>query len=187
MTGYTLGSSFLQAAFLAQNWQENKLFLAQAPGPDFLSPSVQKIAYTDTALTPARNPPSWEASWSSTLRELPDGSRASDASSSDRTSAIPGSTIAGITVGAIAGLALLGAAVWFVIRRWEQRIVNKTAQQAPGNKFPQHNPQGHSAQQLGKAVFTTCEAEARLTQVLEMWTGIDAAELSAVEPVESRA
>lgn len=37
MTSYTLGSSFPQAAIIAQNWHENKLFLAQAPGQTSLA------------------------------------------------------------------------------------------------------------------------------------------------------
>ena len=94
VTGYTLGNAFLQSAFLAQNWQTGKLFLAQAPGPDFLSASIQKIGYEDEKITPARNPPSWMDSWSSTLKELPTPANTSY-SSTNELEADDGSIISG--------------------------------------------------------------------------------------------
>jgi hypothetical protein len=53
---YNLGRAFLQAAFLAQNWQTGKLFLAQAPGPGYAAPDVRKIAATDNSLLGMTDP-----------------------------------------------------------------------------------------------------------------------------------
>jgi hypothetical protein len=133
-TGYTLGNAFLQAAFLAQNWQTNKLFLAQAPGPDFLSLNVQKIAYTDTTLTAAKNPPDFETTWATTLNALPGNMNSSSTTNAspgrgDAPSKISTGALAGIVVGAIAGMALVLGLVIFLRRRRN----TKARASAPGN------------------------------------------------------
>ena len=184
-TGYTLGSAFLQSAFLAQNWQENKLFLAQAPGPDFLSSSIQKIGYTDTTLTPARNPPSWEDSWSSTLKALPARSSVSGSSTpvkSSDSSGISGGAIAGIVVGAIAGLAIVGGLVWFFMRRRKQSTSHYSMSQAPTTPLPQYHANEGGVPHLGKPAMAPYEAEGQQAQVSELWTGRDVAELPAKVP-----
>lgn len=183
-TGYTLGNAFLQSAFLAQNWQENKLFLAQAPGPDFLSSSIQKIGYTDTTLTPARNPPSWEDSWSSTLKALP--ARSSGASSSAPAenrddSAVLGGTIAGIVIGVIAGLAIVGGLVWFFMRRRKQSASQEASSQDPSTPLPQYHANESGVPYHGKPAMIY-EAEAQQAQVSELWTGREVAELPARVP-----
>lgn len=112
---YHLGRAFLQGAFLAQNWQTKKLFLAQAPGPnlDVLPPYIKKIVSSDTNISPATNPPIWEDTWSSTLKALP-GKAPEDNSKSG----LSGGAIAGIVVGVIVGIALVvGIVIWLVIRR----------------------------------------------------------------------
>lgn len=114
-TGYTLGNAFLQAALLARNWQTKKLFLAQAPGPDHLSASVQPISTTDTTLIPAPNPSSLADSWSGTLRALPESSQGSSpASSSNRTerssSPLTGGAIADITTGSLVSVVVIASA-----------------------------------------------------------------------------
>jgi hypothetical protein len=192
-TGYTLGSAFLQAAFLAQNWQTNKLFLAQAPGPRLQSASVQKIAHTDTALTPAKNPPDWESSWSDTLKALPanasssKGGSGSDSNSnpnpesnSDSSSSISGGAIAGITIGALAILALAGALTWFLVRRRrKQPAVNPAmSPNSPESPFLQHD--GNSGvPYLGKPALAPHEVEGEPLQVSELWAGGRMAELPA--------
>jgi hypothetical protein len=194
-TGYTLGSAFLQSAFLAQNWQENKLFLAQAPGPDFLSASIQKIGHTDTTLTPAKNPPSWEDSWSSTLKALParssgsssspsSTSSPSDASDPNARSAILAGAIAGIVVGVIVGLAAIGFAAWFLIRRRKQRQRPslETAQQAPDTPFLKYHSDDSGVPHLGKPALAPAEAEGSPVPVSEMWVERDVVELPAKVP-----
>jgi hypothetical protein len=187
-TGYTLGNAFLQSAFLAQNWEQNKLFLAQAPGPDFLSSSIQKIGNTDTTITPARKPPNWESSWSSTLKALPANSAGSSPSSSDPaetndSSAISGGAIAGIVVGAIAGLAIVGGLVWFCMRRRKQNKSNEAMSQAPNTPLPQyHDTNEHGVPHLGKPAMAPYEVEAQQTQISELGSGREVAELPAQGP-----
>ncbi|KAB8527787.1 hypothetical protein FH972_025439 [Carpinus fangiana] len=67
--GYRLGRAFLQAAFLAINWQSNTVFLAQAPGPSLphSAPLPVAIAGSDTALQPLSNSPTWADTWADTL------------------------------------------------------------------------------------------------------------------------
>jgi hypothetical protein len=197
-TGYTLGSAFLQAAFLAQNWQTNKLFLAQAPGPRLQSASVQKIAHTDTTLTPAKNPPDWESSWSDTLKALPanaspsKGGSDSDSNSnpnpesnsdSDSSSPISGGAIAGIVIGILALLALAGALTWFLVRRRRKQraaavVKPVTSPNSPESPFLQHD--GNSGvPYFGKPALAPHEVEGEPLQVSELWAGGRMAELPA--------
>jgi len=180
-TGYTLGNAFLQSAFLAQNWQQNKLFLAQAPGPDFLSSSIQKIGYTDTTLTPARNPPSWEDSWSSTLKALPARSSAAPSTAKD-SSVISGGTIAGIVVGVIAGLAIVGGLVWFFLRRRKQSTSHGSLSEVPNTPLPHYQANEGGVPYLGKPAMAPYEAEAEQAQISEMGPGRVVAELPARVP-----
>jgi hypothetical protein len=200
-TGYTLGSAFLQAAFLAQNWQTNKLFLAQAPGPRLQSASVQKIAYTDETLTPAKNPPDWESSWSDTLKALPanaspskggsssGGSNTSTSTSSS--SSLSAGAIAGIVIGVLALLALAGALTWFLLRRRKQRAA--AAQQAtpnsPASPFLQYDGNNSGVPYLGsKPVLAPHEVEGETNQVSELGAGSQMAELPAdARPAEKSA
>jgi len=56
---FHLGRAFLQAAFLAQNWQTDKTWLAQAPGPAPPEGNIEKIAVGDATLAGMPSPPSW--------------------------------------------------------------------------------------------------------------------------------
>ncbi|KAG9586206.1 hypothetical protein KCU97_g9358, partial [Aureobasidium melanogenum] len=69
---YHLGRAFLQAAFLGQQGQTNKTFLAQAPGPGLMAEAVTKLASTDTTLTAMADPPDWNETWTGQLKALPD-------------------------------------------------------------------------------------------------------------------
>ena len=190
-TGYTLGSAFLQAAFLAQNWQTNKLFLAQAPGLRLQSASVQKIAHTDTTLTPAKNPPSWEVSWSDTLKALPanysssskdDDSRrpltsVNTGKNSSSSSSLSAGAIAGIVIGVGAGLALVGALIWFFLRRRKQRAAQQPTPQSPNSPFLRDD--GNSGvPYLGEPALAPHEVDAEpASQRSELSTGGAVAEL----------
>lgn len=121
-TTYHLGRAFLQAAFLAQNWQTKKLWLSQAPGPGASSTSIKSIASTDDTITPMKNAPSWDSTWSSRLTALPmstsssnttNGLTAANSTSGD----LSGGAIAGVVIGALAGIAGVSALTFFLWRR----------------------------------------------------------------------
>jgi hypothetical protein len=145
-TGYTLGNAFLQAAFLSQHWQMNTTVLAQAPGPDYHEKNLQAIPYdSDITVGAATDAADWAKTWATTLKDLPGGQSSGTTSSStpsststsnsdssgtaaasgngndptseDQSSAVSGGAIAGIVVGVVGGLALIGAAVFFFLRR----------------------------------------------------------------------
>ena len=112
---WALGRSFLQAAFLGVNYDQNKTFLAQAPGPALNQSVIQSISSSDTTLTSPQSDAldslilSWQDTWSSPA--CSDG--AAEDSSDSSEGGIGGGAIAGIVVGVIIGLALIAAAVFF--------------------------------------------------------------------------
>lgn len=133
--GYYLGRSFLQGALLAQNWNTSTLFLAQAPGPGVTDTYIKTIAYTDTTISLAGSQPSWDSTWSSTLKALPvntnsttSGTTSGTTSKSSTSSSLSGGAIAGIVIGVIALLALIAVLVFFVRRRGRR---NQASQRTP--------------------------------------------------------
>jgi hypothetical protein len=134
---YTLGNAFLQAAFLSQHWQMNTTVLAQAPGPDYHEANVQAIPHdSDTTVGAATTAATWDSTWEKTLKALSSSSSSSSGSSSsssdsttnndsnttqannnDSNSSPSGGAIAGIVIGALAGISIIGALIWFFLRR----------------------------------------------------------------------
>ena len=138
---YILGRAFLQGAFLAQNWQSDTLWLAQAPGPATPSEDIRMIQSGDLQISSVENPPTWEETWSSVLTALPldeggvgttsvsvsatsglsvgaTSGPSADATSGSATSGLSGGAKAGISVGAAVGgiaLVLVVALFW---QRW---------------------------------------------------------------------
>ena len=112
-----LGRAFLQAAFIAQNWESGKFFLAQAPGPQQLRPpAVKSIFGNDTTLQPPPFPPTWESTWASVLTPLASPSAAASSPSSSSLSAGARAGIGiGVSLGILAGIA--GACLFFLKRR----------------------------------------------------------------------
>lgn len=123
---YHLGRAFLQAAFLSYNYNTDKYFLAQAPGPDLLSKNVKRIAATDSTLAAAVNAPSWDATWASTLKALEGGSVTGGSSAGNGTTSET-TEDKGLSTGAIVGIviavvaAIGAAALFFFIRRRRNR------------------------------------------------------------------
>ena len=159
---YHLGRAFLQAAFLAENWQTGTQFLAQAPGPDYLPQFLKTIETTDTTITPATNPPNWQSTWSSTLKALPDNVSSSGTSKdgsgkgggsggsggNSGSSGLSGGAIAGIVVGAVAAIAILAAIIFWFIRRRRRRWPSPGAEKHPSassEQSPQPEPNSFSA------------------------------------------
>ena len=63
---YYLGKAFLQAAFLGMNWQEQKFFLAQAPGPGVGASNIRSIQSNDITISsdPIENfATTWARNW----------------------------------------------------------------------------------------------------------------------------
>ncbi|KAI6821078.1 hypothetical protein KC340_g11228 [Hortaea werneckii] len=118
---YHLGRSFLQGAFLGQNWNSSKLFLAQAPGPGAMARSLKMIAYTDEDIESATNAPSWDSTWSGTLTALQtEESQTPVVDTEDPDDGLSGGAIAGIVVGVVAGVAIIAGALFWVLRKRRQ-------------------------------------------------------------------
>lgn len=118
------GRAFLQAAFLARDWQEEgRLYLAQAPGPGHSAPDVRTIAGgRDTSVLSLEDAPDWLSTWSSVLKAQSErsdnGSSTESATNTKSEGGTSTATIAGSTVGAIAGFALfVGILIWWWLRR----------------------------------------------------------------------
>ncbi|KAK4184885.1 aspartic peptidase domain-containing protein [Podospora australis] len=66
---YVLGRAFFQDAFLGANWEQKKLFLAQAPGPNIpAAVEAANIESGDATIKAGRN--NWESSWEGVWRAL---------------------------------------------------------------------------------------------------------------------
>lgn len=153
---YNFGRSFLQAAFLAQNWQSRKVYLAQAPGPDHAAPDIQVIADTDTTLRSLPNAPTWLSTWSKTFEALAETSTSS--SSNPKPDKSSGSTskgtIAGAVVGALVGVASIMTLLLWLIRH-HKRIRATSARQGTASiatePFPQYSDDGRVDQKVESA------------------------------------
>ncbi|CAD6594285.1 MAG: hypothetical protein ASARMPREDX12_009186 [Alectoria sarmentosa] len=96
---YFLGKAFLQAAFIGINWQVEKFFLAQAPGPGVGGSNIIPIGPNDTPIStdPIENfAVTWARDWtvlsddnSSRITTTPSTSATSDNGSSRNTTAHP--------------------------------------------------------------------------------------------------
>ncbi|EEY17874.1 conserved hypothetical protein [Verticillium alfalfae VaMs.102] len=114
---YTLGRAFLQDAFLGANWNQDKWFVAQAPGPKVqASPDVVAIQESDEVIESGSN--DWAASWDGFWKVLtPDEVDVGPASTglNTETASPPGDDTAGdgggLSTGAMAGIGAAAGAV----------------------------------------------------------------------------
>lgn len=124
---YELGRAFLQAAFLAVNYEQNLTFLAQAPGPDPDQSVLQTIKPSDTNLI--SNPiASFRNSWTNHWTVLPTTN-----SPSNRNTGLSTGAKAGIALGALAAFALLLLGLLFLLRR---RKRNNASREDPQQRRP---------------------------------------------------
>ena len=124
---YGLGRAFLQAAFLAVNYDQNLTFLAQAPGPDLDQSVLQTIKPSDTNLT--SNPiASFRNSWTNHWTVLPTTN-----SPSNRNTGLSSGAKAGIALGALAAFALLLLGLLFLLRRMKR---NNASREDPQQRRP---------------------------------------------------
>lgn len=103
---YSLGRSFLQAAFVGANWNSNNnegvWWLAQAPGPNIGSQSnVKSIADQDASILPSSN--DWAASWKGILVPY-SGQSASPGPTNTASSPSTPNPSTGLSTGAKAGI-----------------------------------------------------------------------------------
>ena len=127
---FALGRAFLQAAYLAVNWDRQLLFLAQAPGPGYeRAAKVAPFAPDATAMA-AGSAESFDASWSNAQAAAAASSAAAVASPSSAAPGGPASAGGGLSTGAVAGIAvgataagfaLLGLLAFLVLRARRQR------------------------------------------------------------------
>jgi hypothetical protein len=103
---YILGRAFLQAAFIGQAWNQQKLFLAQAPGPSVQAAQITTIGTKDVALANYQRTPTWEQSWALTLQALPGTFNNTLPSGGSAGSGEGGHKKGGLSSGAIAGIAI---------------------------------------------------------------------------------
>ena len=202
-----LGRSFLQAAFLAKNYNTSLMYLAQAPGPDVFEPIVQPISADDTSISPATNLPDWASTWSSTLKALPggtggndngDGSRENDNDGSQESDSngLSGGAIAGIVIGVVAGVVLVAGLIFWLVRRKKKTGTPEAQQEGPKDVHahwgqpgsmggPPHYSQVASDEPAQKPMQQVYEAEATSPLPAEMDVRQEPSELPAENPKEN--
>jgi hypothetical protein len=140
---YHLGRAFLQAAFIGMNWNNSKWWMAQAPGPRAMLPTVTSLQNLSETITAIAGQSLWTSSWDSIWTPLAEQNANSDnlQPPSANASGLSPVTKAGIAVGVVAGAAaLLGAA--FLLRRRRKRHSNKTSSGVPLNEpYPEYQQQ----------------------------------------------
>lgn len=121
---YVLGKAFLQAAFIGMNWEQNKFFMAQAPGPGVGASNVQSIGPNDTSINsdPIENfATTWANGWTViTSTTNPAGQTSREGSNSDLSNGAKAGIGVGVAIGAIC---VLVALVFCCIRRRKSRVV----------------------------------------------------------------
>ena len=134
---WALGRSFLQAAFLGINYEQNLTFLAQAPGPSMDQSVTQTINPSDRNLT-SSSTSSFQKSWAKSWKALPGsdvfnpaGSTTSESAPSSSSSSLTSGAKAGIAIGAIAAACIIALATLFLIKRKRRRQAQAPDQRQP--------------------------------------------------------
>ena len=153
---YEFGKAFLQAAFIGMNWQKNKWFMAQAPGPGVGASNVQPIGDADTSIDsdPIGNfATTWAKDWTAVSQS---GSGTAGGNNSGRGSSKSGLSTgakAGIGVGvAFVGFALIGTLISLVSRssrlsRQEHHNMIRLTEPLPIQQYDPSNEYEHLAVQ----------------------------------------
>jgi hypothetical protein len=127
-----LGKAFLQAAFIGRNWDANKWFMAQAPGPGIGPSNLRLVDKNDTAIItsdPIGNfGPSWAQYWTPISHSGIDPNKTSSNSSSSSADPPSSGLSTGVKVGigvstCLVGLALFGIAFCVGIRIRKRRHI----------------------------------------------------------------
>jgi hypothetical protein len=143
---YHLGRAFLQAAFIGMNWNNSKWWMAQAPGPQALLPTVTSLQNSSETITAIAGQSLWASSWDGIWTPLPEQeTNNNDAQplQTDESGLSTGAKV-GIAVGAVVGVAALGGAAYLVFRN-RKRTSNDTSSNQSG--VPLNEPgRSHSLQ-----------------------------------------
>lgn len=139
---YFLGKAFLQAAFIGMNWQMEKFFLAQAPGPGVGASNITPIGPTDVRIStdPIENyAVTWARDWAALSGNSDTGN--SKNTTANSTGAAHGQngtsghgmsskTKTGIAVGAVIGvLAVAGVLLLSYLRRGRTAVPSPPPQE----------------------------------------------------------
>lgn len=153
---YEFGKAFLQAAFIGINWEQNKWFMAQAPGPTVGASNVQPIGDADISI--ASDPISnFATTWAKDWTVL---SQSGSATTGDDNSG-GGSSKAGLSAGAKAGIgvgvtfvgfALIGTLIYLVFRssrlsRQKHHNMSRLTEPLPMQQYDPSNEYEHLAVQ----------------------------------------
>ena len=118
---WTFGRAFLQAAFLGVSYDQNKLFLAQAPGPNIGTSNV--LPWLPTDITMKTSASTFAETWAQSWKPLPSNSSMSATSAnspSQPSSTLSAGAIAGIVI-AIVAAAAITISMLFLLRRRRRR------------------------------------------------------------------
>ena len=184
---YEFGKAFLQAAFIGMNWEQNKWFMAQVPGPGVGTSNVQPIADADTSINadPISNfATTWARDWTPVMHS---GSNTAGDKSPGSVSSKAGLSTgakAGIGVGvAFVGFALIGALISVVFRssrlsRQEHHSLSRLTEPLPVQQYDpsteykylalQEKDADHVQQQLDCDIPHEVSAESQTQPIFEL-------------------
>ena len=147
---YEFGKAFLQATFIGMNWERNKWFMAQAPGPGVVASNVQPIGDGDISINsdPIGNfAGTWAMDWTAVSQ-----SESGTAGGSSKAGLSTG-VKAGIGVGVtFVGFALIGTLIFLVFRssrlsRQEHHNMSGLTESLPMQQYDPSNEYEHLAVQ----------------------------------------
>ena len=153
---YHLGRAFLQAAYLAMNWEAKKFFVAQAAGPNSGPASIAAIQPSDTTLTPSASTNTLSSTWQGKWGPLPSNmaSQSQSSSSASANSSDPSmATKIGASVGTSVAFCLLLGLLVCILIRLRRRSRSRTPSpldisgrpQLRYNEKARHNPKSPAA------------------------------------------
>ena len=150
---YYLGRAFLQATYMAINWDQNKFFFGQAAGPNAAQSNIQIIKSTDASGNALSSNPasaflqSWQSKWTvlpanaSSSTNNATGVNPNSSSPSNSSSGLSKGAQIGIGVGAgVAGLALIAALIACLCIRSRRRRAAAQGGSGPMDVDPSKAP-----------------------------------------------
>ena len=153
---YEFGKAFLQAAFIGMNWEQNKWFMAQAPGPGVGASNVQPIGDADTSINsdPIGNfATTWAKDWTPISQSGSGTTGDKDPGGNSSKAGLSTGAKAGIGVGvSFVGFALIGTLIYLVFRssrlsRQEHHNLSRLTELLPVQQYDPSTEYEHLAVQ----------------------------------------